>query len=92
MQDLLGHDHFLGTAAIGLRGQGNADGVADAFLQQALVYGLIAAAMLSASVAYAVSLPAFLCFILPCVLPPLAVLLLSNDPVAKNGFKGPPMQ
>ena len=52
----------------------------DAFLQQALVYGLIAAAILSASVAYAVSLSAFLTFTLPCVLPPLGVLLLSNDP------------
>ena len=52
----------------------------DAFLQQALVYGLIVAAILSASVAYAVSLPAFLTFTVPCVLPPLYVLLLSNDP------------
>ena len=33
---------------------------ADAFLQQVLVFGLVAAAILSASVAYAVSLPAFL--------------------------------
>ncbi|MDO9320479.1 MAG: EAL domain-containing protein [Pseudomonas sp.] len=49
-------------------------------LQQALVYGLIAAAILSASVAYAVSLTAFLTFTLPCVLPFLAVMLLSNDP------------
>lgn len=40
----------------------------DAFLQQALVFGLIAAAILSASVAYAVSLPAFLTFALPCLL------------------------
>ncbi|MFZ3183878.1 MAG: EAL domain-containing protein [Pseudomonas sp.] len=49
-------------------------------LQQALVYGLIAAAILSASVAYAVSLTAFLTFTVPCVLPFLAVMLLSNDP------------
>ena len=52
----------------------------DAFLQQALVYGLIVAAILSASVAYTVSLPAFLTFTVPCVLPPLYVLLLSKDP------------
>ena len=52
----------------------------DAFLQQALVYGLIVAAILSTSVAYTVSLPAFLTFTVPCVLPPLYVLLLSNDP------------
>src|SRR3990167_6904241 len=53
---------------------------ADVFYQQALVYGLIAAAILSASVAYAVSLSAFLTFTVPCVLPFLAVMLLSNDP------------
>ncbi|MDP3846979.1 MAG: EAL domain-containing protein [Pseudomonas sp.] len=49
-------------------------------LQQALVYGLIAAAILSASVAYAVSLTAFLTFTVPGVLPFLLVMLLSNDP------------
>ena len=42
---------------------------ADRFLLQAVVYGLIAGAILSASVAYAVSLPAFLAFSLPCLLP-----------------------
>ncbi|MDH4610532.1 EAL domain-containing protein [Pseudomonas sp. BN102] len=50
----------------------------DAFLQQALVYGLIAAAILSASVAYAVSLSAFLTFALPCLLPSITYLLLSD--------------
>ncbi|MNF42809.1 Cyclic di-GMP phosphodiesterase Gmr [compost metagenome] len=50
----------------------------DAFLQQALVYGLIAAAILSASVAYAVSLAAFLTFALPCLLPSITWLLLSD--------------
>ncbi|MFZ5960136.1 EAL domain-containing protein [Pseudomonas knackmussii] len=52
---------------------------ADAFLQQALVFGLIAAAILSASVAYAVSLPAFLTFSLPCLLPAIGYLLLRGN-------------
>ncbi|BAU77339.1 Sensory box/GGDEF family protein [Metapseudomonas furukawaii] len=52
----------------------------DAFLQQALVYGLIAAAILSASVAYAVSLSAFLTFALPCLLPSITWLLLGDTP------------
>ncbi|GIZ10821.1 bifunctional diguanylate cyclase/phosphodiesterase [Pseudomonas sp. NCCP-436] len=52
---------------------------ADVFYQQALIYGLIAAAILSASVAYAVSLPAFLAFALPCLLPSTAVLLFSES-------------
>ena len=51
---------------------------ADVFYQQALVYGLIAATILSASVAYAVSLPAFLAFALPCLLPSMVFLLLSE--------------
>ncbi len=51
---------------------------ADVFYQQALVYGLIAATILSASVAYAVSLPAFLTFALPCLLPSMVFLLLSE--------------
>ncbi|MBN0889217.1 hypothetical protein JTM01_40935, partial [Pseudomonas aeruginosa] len=37
---------------------------------------LVAAAILSASVAYAVSLPAFLTFALPCLLPSIVFLLL----------------
>lgn len=49
---------------------------ADAFLQQVLVFGLVAAAILSASVAYAVSLPAFLTFALPGLLPSIVFLLL----------------
>ncbi|MDX5371839.1 MAG: EAL domain-containing protein [Pseudomonadaceae bacterium] len=53
---------------------------ADRFLLQALVYGLIAAAILSASVAYAVSRAAFLVFALPCLLPSVAYLLLSDSP------------
>ena len=44
--------------------------------QQVLVFGLVAAAILSASVAYAVSLPAFLTFALPGLLPSIVFLLL----------------
>ncbi|NIE75675.1 EAL domain-containing protein [Pantoea sp. Ap-967] len=44
------------------------------FLQQAWVFGLLGMATLSASIAYAVSLPAFLSFALPCLLPPIAFL------------------
>ncbi len=57
---------------------------ADVFYQQALVYGLIAAAILSASVAYAVSLSAFLTFALPCLLPSAAFLLLSDNPLQRG--------
>ncbi|MWV10782.1 EAL domain-containing protein [Pseudomonas sp. R-28-1W-6] len=52
----------------------------DRFLLQALVYGLIAAAILFASVAYAVSRSAFLVFALPCLLPFIAYTLLSAQP------------
>ncbi len=52
----------------------------DNFVQQAWVFGLLGAAALSASVAYAVSLPAFLSFVLPCLLPPIAFLFWSGDP------------
>jgi diguanylate cyclase (GGDEF)-like protein/PAS domain S-box-containing protein len=44
------------------------------FQQQAWVFGLIGAATLSASVAYAASIPAFLTFALPCLLPPIIYL------------------
>lgn len=56
----------------------------DAFLQQALVYGLIAAAILSASVAYAVSLQAFLTFALPCLVPTVSWLLASGEPLQRG--------
>jgi len=56
----------------------------DIFAQQALVFGLIAAAILSASVAYAVSLSAFLTFALPCLLPSVAYLLLSGQPLQQG--------
>lgn len=51
----------------------------DNFVQQAWVFGLLGAATLSASIAYAVSLPAFLSFTLPCLLPPIAFLFWSGD-------------
>ncbi|WAJ37547.1 EAL domain-containing protein [Pseudomonas sp. GOM7] len=57
---------------------------ADVFYQQALVYGLIAAAILSASVAYAVSLPAFLTFALPCMVPSTAFLLLAGNRIQQG--------
>ncbi|WP_137886207.1 EAL domain-containing protein [Pseudomonas sp. 2FE] len=56
----------------------------DAFLQQALMFGLIAAAILSASIAYAVSLSAFLTFALPCLLPAVVYLLLSSQPLQQG--------
>nr|WP_298136533.1 EAL domain-containing protein [uncultured Pseudomonas sp.] len=57
---------------------------ADAFYQQALVYGLIGAAILSASVAYAISLPAFLAFAMPCLLPSMAFLLSSTHSLQRG--------
>ncbi|BBN58303.1 GGDEF domain-containing protein [Pseudomonas chlororaphis subsp. aurantiaca] len=51
----------------------------DNFLQQAWVFGLIGAAILSASVAYAVSLPAFLSFTLPCLLPAIGYLFWGGN-------------
>ncbi|NBA97064.1 bifunctional diguanylate cyclase/phosphodiesterase [Pseudomonas sp. R5(2019)] len=55
----------------------------DDFVQQAWVFGLLGAATLSASVAYAVSLPAFLSFALPCLLPPIAYLFWGGDPLQR---------
>ncbi|AIZ35000.1 GGDEF domain-containing protein [Pseudomonas parafulva] len=51
----------------------------DSFVQQAWVFGLLGAAALSASVAYAVSLPAFLSFVLPGLLPPIGFLFIYED-------------
>ncbi|WP_288377707.1 EAL domain-containing protein [uncultured Pseudomonas sp.] len=51
----------------------------DSFVQQAWVFGLLGAAALSASVAYAVSLPAFLSFVLPGLLPPIGFLFFYQD-------------
>lgn len=50
----------------------------DNFVQQAWVFGLIGAATLSASVAYAVSMPAFLTFTLSCLLPAIICLFIQG--------------
>ncbi|MGF0240168.1 EAL domain-containing protein [Rhodococcus sp. IEGM1300] len=72
---------LLGSAMTGLTlaGAGIALAPADNFMQQAWVFGLIGAAALSASVAYAVSLPAFLSFTLPCLLPAIGYLFWGGD-------------
>lgn len=51
----------------------------DAMMLQAVVAGLIALAILTASISYAVSLPAFLAFALPCLLPVSVSLLLDGS-------------
>ena len=51
----------------------------ESFQQQAWVFGLIGAATLSASIAYAVSIPAFLTFTVSCLLPPITFLFLHGD-------------
>lgn len=56
----------------------------DAFFQQVLMFGLISAAILSASVAYAVSLTAFLTFALPCLVPTVSYLLYSGQAMQKG--------
>ncbi|WP_095081174.1 EAL domain-containing protein [Pseudomonas sp. Irchel s3h17] len=72
---------LLGSAMSGLTlaAAGIALVPTDSFLQQAWVFGLIGAATLSASVAYAVSLPAFLSFTLPCLLPAIGYLFWGGD-------------
>jgi diguanylate cyclase (GGDEF)-like protein/PAS domain S-box-containing protein len=72
---------LLGSAISGLTlaGAGIALVPTDSFLQQAWVFGLIGAATLSASVAYAVSFPAFLSFTLPCLLPAISYLFWGGD-------------
>ena len=51
----------------------------DSFLAQVPLYGLIAISAACATVAYAISLPALLSFILPCLLPTSGFLLLSDN-------------
>ncbi|MGE8151960.1 EAL domain-containing protein [Pseudomonas vancouverensis] len=68
-----------GLTGLTLAGAGIALVPADSFIQQAWVFGLIGAAALSASVAYAVSLPAFLSFTLPCLLPAIAYMFWGGD-------------
>ena len=77
---------LLGSALTGLTlaGAGIALVPADSFQQQAWVFGLIGAAALSASVAYAVSLPAYLSFTLPCLLPAILYLFWGGDPQAQG--------
>jgi len=59
------------------------------FIQQAWVFGLIGAATLSASVAYAVSIPAFLTFAVPCLLPPIIYLFWGAEvPMRGWGWLG----
>lgn len=61
----------------------------DNFEQQAWVFGLIGAATLSASVAYAVSRTAFLAFTLPCLLPPILYLFFgAHVPLRGWGWLG----
>jgi diguanylate cyclase (GGDEF)-like protein/PAS domain S-box-containing protein len=68
-----------GLTGLTLAGAGIALVPADNFIQQAWVFGLIGAAALSASVAYAVSLPAFLSFTLPCLLPAIAYMFWGGE-------------
>ncbi|GFM54917.1 hypothetical protein PSCICL_25970 [Pseudomonas cichorii] len=59
------------------------------FEQQAWVFGMIGGATLCASVAYAVSLTAFLTFSLSCLLPPIVYLFLGGDvPLRGWGWLG----
>jgi diguanylate cyclase (GGDEF)-like protein/PAS domain S-box-containing protein len=56
------------------------------FTQQAWVFGLLGAATLSASVAYAVSIPAFLSFALPCLLPPIVYSFMFVASARQHGW------
>ncbi|GAB7530353.1 hypothetical protein PS3A_27640 [Pseudomonas sp. 3A(2025)] len=59
------------------------------FEQQAWVFGMIGVATLSASVAYAVSLPAFLTFSLSSLVPPIVYLFFGADvPLRGWGWLG----
>lgn len=61
----------------------------ESFQQQAWVFGLIGVATLSASIAYAVSITAFLTFTLACLLPPIAYLFWGGDvPLRGWGWLG----
>ncbi|MBA1274893.1 putative bifunctional diguanylate cyclase/phosphodiesterase [Stutzerimonas azotifigens] len=50
------------------------------FFTQVMVYGLIGSVVLAASIAYAVSLPAFFSFAVPCLLPSGLLLIASDVP------------
>jgi diguanylate cyclase (GGDEF)-like protein/PAS domain S-box-containing protein len=58
----------------------------DIFAEQAWVFGLLGAAALSASIAYAVSIPGFLSFALPCLLPPIAYTFLHVNGARQHGW------
>jgi diguanylate cyclase (GGDEF)-like protein/PAS domain S-box-containing protein len=85
-----GRMFLLGSGLTGLTlaGAGIALVPADNFIQQAWVFGLIGAAALSASVAYAVSLPAFLSFTLPCLLPAIAYMFWGGEEQQGWGWFG----
>lgn len=57
---------------------------ADAFATQALLYGLIGSVVVSASVAYGVSLPAFFSFAAPSLLPTGVLLMNSGHPLQQG--------
>jgi len=57
---------------------------ADAFVTQALLYGLIGSVLVAASVAYGVSLPAFFCFAVPSLLPTGLLLVNSGHPLQQG--------
>ncbi len=56
----------------------------DAFILQTLIFGLIAATIIAACIAYAISIPAFLAFALPCLLPSSIMLLTSQHPLQRG--------
>ncbi|MDN5508718.1 MAG: PAS domain-containing protein, partial [Pseudomonas sp.] len=73
---------MLGSAVSGLTLSAAAIALVptDSFMHQAWVFGLIGAATLSASVAYAVSFWAYLSFALPCLVPAIVYLFWNGTP------------
>jgi len=90
-QPIWGRMFLLGAGASGLTLASAALVLvpAENFQQQAWVFGLIGAATLSASIAYAASITAFLTFTLPCLLPPIIYLFWGGDvPLRGWGWLG----
>ncbi len=90
-QPIWGRMFLLGAGVSGLTLASAALVLAPAenFQQQAWVFGLIGAATLSASIAYAASIKAFLAFTLPCLLPPIIYLFWGGDvPLRGWGWLG----
>ncbi|MCI8208859.1 diguanylate cyclase [Pseudomonas sp. S25] len=86
-----GQTFLLGTCASGLTLASAALVLVpvENFQQQAWVFGLIGVATLSASVAYAVSITAFLTFTLACLLPPIIYSFWGGDvPLRGWGWLG----